>query len=176
MTLGLPLDRACPSARRSGVPRPERGGFHSVRDARADTGRPPPGDGGRASLIRAAFSALACLTRYMGASVILAVVPLLLAPREKMKRIAIYTLITAAPVGLWMLWWVCGRQRGVALSSQSHRCPVPIAMVGIWNARIQRGWPRRAASDTATASADRANREFERSPLPPTNSRPWTGT
>ena len=66
------------------------------------------GRGGRASLIRAAaFSALACLTRYMGASVILAVVPLLLAarvaPREKMKRIAVYTLIAAAPVGLWML-------------------------------------------------------------------------
>ena len=64
--------------------------------------------GGRASLIlAAAFSALACLTRYMGVSVILAVVPLLLAarvtPREKMKRIAVYTLIAAAPVGLWML-------------------------------------------------------------------------
>ena len=64
--------------------------------------------GGRASLIRAAaFSALACLTRYMGASVILAVVPMLLAapvaPREKMKRIAVYMLIAAAPVGLWML-------------------------------------------------------------------------
>ena len=66
------------------------------------------GGGGRGALIRAAaFSALACLTRYMGASVILAVVPLLLAarvaPREKMKRIAVYTLIAAAPVGLWML-------------------------------------------------------------------------
>ncbi len=67
------------------------------------------GGGKRASLIRAAmFSALACLTRYMGAAVILAVVPLLLlaarvAPREKMKRIAVYTLIAAAPVGLWML-------------------------------------------------------------------------
>ena len=64
--------------------------------------------GGRASLIRAAgFSALACLTRYMGVSVILAVVPLLLAarvaPREKMKRIVVYTLIAAVPVGLWML-------------------------------------------------------------------------
>ena len=66
------------------------------------------GGGGRASLVRAAaFSALACLTRYMGAFVILAVVPMLLvarvAPREKMKRIAIYTLIAAAPVALWML-------------------------------------------------------------------------
>ena len=66
------------------------------------------GGGGRAALIRAAaFSALACLTRYLGVSVILAAVPLLLAarvaPREKMKRIALYTLIAAAPVGLWML-------------------------------------------------------------------------
>ena len=64
--------------------------------------------GGRAALVRAAaFSALACLTRYMGASLILAVVPLLLAarvaPREKMKHIAVYTLVAAAPVGLWML-------------------------------------------------------------------------
>ena len=65
--------------------------------------------GSRASLIRAAaFSALACLTRYMGASLILAALPMLLAtPRvalpEKMKRIAVYTLIAAAPVCLWML-------------------------------------------------------------------------
>ncbi len=63
---------------------------------------------GRASLIWAgAFSALACMTRYMGASLILAAVPMLIAaraaPREKMKRIAVYTLIAAAPVALWML-------------------------------------------------------------------------
>ena len=66
------------------------------------------GGGGRAALIRAAaFGALACLTRYLGASVILAAVPLLLAarvaPREKMKRIVVYTLIAGLPVGLWML-------------------------------------------------------------------------
>ena len=66
------------------------------------------GGGGRGALIRAAaFSALACLTRYMGAAVVLAVVPLLLAarvaPREKMKHIAVYTLVAAAPLGLWML-------------------------------------------------------------------------
>ncbi len=64
--------------------------------------------GGRASLIlAAAFGALACLTRYMGASLVLAAVPMLLAarvaPREKMKRIALYALIAGAPVGLWML-------------------------------------------------------------------------
>ncbi len=64
--------------------------------------------GERATMARAAaFSALACLTRYMGASVILVVVPMLLAARvapwEKMKRIVVYTLIAAAPVGLWIL-------------------------------------------------------------------------
>ena len=64
--------------------------------------------GSRASLIlAAAFSALACLTRYMGASLILAALPMLLAarvaPPEKMKRIALYGLIAAAPLGLWML-------------------------------------------------------------------------
>ena len=66
------------------------------------------GGGGRAALIRAAaFGALACLTRYMGVSVILAAVPLLLtgrvAPREKMKRIVVYSLIAGLPLGLWML-------------------------------------------------------------------------
>ena len=64
--------------------------------------------GGRASLIWAAvFSALACLTRYVGASVILSVVPLLLAApvatRKKIEHIAVYTLIAVVPVGLWML-------------------------------------------------------------------------
>ena len=65
--------------------------------------------GGRGTLLRAAaYSALACLTRYLGASVLLAVVPLLLAapgvaPREKVQRITVYVLIAAAPVGLWIL-------------------------------------------------------------------------
>ncbi len=64
--------------------------------------------GGRASLMwAAAFSALACLTRYIGVFVVLAVVPMLLAarvaPLEKMKRIVVYMLIAAAPLGLWML-------------------------------------------------------------------------
>ncbi len=63
---------------------------------------------GRASLIWAAvFSALACMTRYLGASLVLAAVPMLLAARaalgERMKRVAVYTLIAAAPLGLWIL-------------------------------------------------------------------------
>ena len=41
--------------------------------------------------------------------------------------------------------------------------------------RTQRGWPRQAAADTAAASANRAHREFERSPLLPTDSGPRTG-
>ena len=83
----------------------ERVGFHSVRSACADADRRSlERRWTRAALIRAAaFSALACLTRYLGVSVILAVVSILLearaAPREKMKRIAVYTLIAAAPVG-----------------------------------------------------------------------------
>ena len=64
--------------------------------------------GSRASLIwAAAFGALACLTRYMGASLIIAAIPMLLAARvalpEKVKRVAVYALIAAAPLSLWML-------------------------------------------------------------------------
>ncbi len=64
--------------------------------------------GSRAPLIwAAAFGALACLTRYMGASLILAAIPMLLAARvalpEKVKRVAVYALIAAAPLCLWML-------------------------------------------------------------------------
>ncbi len=65
--------------------------------------------GSRSSLTWAAvFTALACLTRYMGVAVLAAVVLLLLfqrntAPREKAVRIAVYSLISAAPVCLWLL-------------------------------------------------------------------------
>ncbi len=65
--------------------------------------------GRRSSLTWAAvFTALACLTRYMGGAVLVAVVLLLLfqrnaAPREKAVRIAVYSLISAAPVCLWLL-------------------------------------------------------------------------
>ncbi len=56
----------------------------------------------------AAFASLAFLTRYMGVALIIAVVPLLLlqrsaAPLEKAKRIGLYLLIAAAPVGLWLV-------------------------------------------------------------------------
>ena len=62
----------------------------------------------RSDLIWAAvFASLAILTRYMGVTLIITIVPLLLlqrsvAPLEKAKRIGLYLLIAAAPVGLWL--------------------------------------------------------------------------
>ena len=66
-------------------------------------------DGKPSSLVRAAaFTAAACLTRYVGVVLIAAFVLLALArrgaaPLEKVKQAAVYTAIAAAPVGLWLL-------------------------------------------------------------------------
>ena len=71
--------------------------------------RAPDAGAGLAALIWAgAFTALACLTRYIGITLVLAIVPLLALQRgvaipEKARRIIIYTLIALAPLGLWML-------------------------------------------------------------------------
>ena len=65
--------------------------------------------GKRTDLVWAAvFTALACLTRYLGVTLIAAVLPLLLlrsgvALGEKVKHCAAYTLISLIPVGLWVL-------------------------------------------------------------------------
>ena len=65
--------------------------------------------GKRASLLWAAvFTALACLTRYIGLALIFTVLPLLLSQRNtarmvKMKHIATYTLISVSPIVLWIL-------------------------------------------------------------------------
>ena len=65
--------------------------------------------GKRASLLWAAvFTALACLTRYIGPALIFTVLPLLLfqrgiAPFEKLKRIGLYAAISATPICLWLL-------------------------------------------------------------------------
>ena len=65
---------------------------------------------GRTALLvwAAVWAALACLTRYPGVTVILAAVLLLVLDRnaalvERVKRVAVYTLISAAPLCLWML-------------------------------------------------------------------------
>ena len=54
------------------------------------------------------FTALACLTRYIGPALIFTVLPLLLfqrsiAPSEKLKRIGLYTAVSATPICLWLL-------------------------------------------------------------------------
>ena len=66
-------------------------------------------NGKRSALLwAAAFTALACLTRFMGVTVLAAIVLLLLCQRgvalpDKAKRIAVYALIAVTPVGLWIL-------------------------------------------------------------------------
>ena len=65
--------------------------------------------GKRTDLVWAAvFAAMACLTRYLGVTVIAAVLPLLLlrpvpALMEKVKHCGAYALISLIPVGLWVL-------------------------------------------------------------------------
>ena len=65
--------------------------------------------GGRTTLAwAAAFAALACLTRYAGVALILAVVPLLLPregprPRERAHDAAFFLAVAALPLGLWLL-------------------------------------------------------------------------
>ncbi len=100
--------------------------------------------GGRASLLRAAaFSALAGLTRYLGPALILAVVPLLLAapvaPREKLKRIAVYTLLAAAPLGLWLLrnFLLVGSATG---SKNQISYSFPFILDAAWRIAVAEWW------------------------------------
>ena len=64
-------------------------------------------DGERSALLWAAtFTALACLTRYAGVALILAVTPLLLlrsgpSPGERLRQAVAFALAAAAPLALW---------------------------------------------------------------------------
>ena len=66
-------------------------------------------DGGRSSLAWAAlFTALACLTRYPGVTVIVAIVAALLLQRgrpagERLRRAALYAVPAFIPLGLWLV-------------------------------------------------------------------------
>ena len=66
-------------------------------------------DGKRTDLVWAGvFTALACLTRYLGVTVLVAAMPLLLfrpgvALLDRVKQCAAYALISLIPIGLWML-------------------------------------------------------------------------
>ena len=82
--------------------------------------------GRRSDLIWAAvFTALAILTRYIGVTLILAIVPLLflqrgVVPVEKARRIGLYLLIALAPVGLWLVQNALRHGR-----IDGHRVPSP---------------------------------------------------
>ena len=66
-------------------------------------------EGTRAALAQAAlFTALACLTRYVGGALVLSIAALLLVQRgaplpERARRLALFGVIAALPIGLWML-------------------------------------------------------------------------
>ncbi len=66
-------------------------------------------DGTRAALLQAAlFTALACLTRYLGGALLATVALLLLfqrgpSPLAKARRLAVFAPLAAAPVGIWLL-------------------------------------------------------------------------
>ena len=65
--------------------------------------------GERSALLwAAAFSALACLTRYSGVVLVLTVVPLLAlqpgpALRERLRRIGVYLTLSTGPLAVWLL-------------------------------------------------------------------------
>ena len=67
------------------------------------------GGGGNSALLWAgAFTALACLSRYVGVTLVALIVPLLAFQRgvalpAKARRIVIYSLVALAPLALWML-------------------------------------------------------------------------
>ena len=85
-------------------------------------------EGRDASLLwAAAFAALTCLTRYIGVALVAAVALLLIsqpgaAPWQKVRNIALHSLIALAPVGLWMarnyllFGHIAGKQAGVTYS------------------------------------------------------------
>lgn len=66
-------------------------------------------DGGRTALLWAAlFAALACLARYMGVALALAVAPLLLLrrgvpPADRVRHLAVWATLAALPLALWLL-------------------------------------------------------------------------
>ena len=101
-------------------------------------------DGGKSLLIAAAvFGALAWLTRYSGVTVVFASVLLLaLDPRpvliERTKRVALYSLISAAPICLWMLRNISlvghpmGPRGGSAIVTLPESAGLTVSGVGGW--------------------------------------------
>ncbi len=113
-------------------------------------------DGGRSSLAWAVvFTALACLTRYMGVAVLVAVAALLLlqrerTPGERLKRAALYAIPAFIPLGLWLarnvlvLGDATVNRRGVDYSPAASLFDL-WALAGKWAALVDSDWWGRVA-------------------------------
>ena len=92
------------------------------------------GDGRRSSLLwLGVFTALACLTRYMGVAVVAAVVLLLLfrpgaALRDRVKDCVAYVVVSTVPICLWMLrnFLIVGEPTGVDRISSVFSHPLEV--------------------------------------------------
>lgn len=107
----------------------------------------------------AGFSALACLTRYMGGAVVIALVLLLLFrrntdPREKFRQIAVFSFISAAPVCLFLL-------RNLLLSSSLF-----------WSGSLFWSYDRQRVRTPLLENAQAGLEEFARWVVPASNSPP----
>jgi len=114
-------------------------------------------EGGRPLLVQAAaFTAIACLTRYMGVAVLGTVVLLVLlqrgpAPAERLRAAAIYALLSLAPLALWL-----ARNVLVLGAPTDNDLPVDYALpeilldlliaVGKWAVPLDASWWGRAAA------------------------------
>lgn len=91
-------------------------------------------DGRRSSLVWVGvFTALACLTRYMGVAVVAAVVLLLLfrpgaALRDRVKDCVAYVVVSTVPICLWMLrnFLIVGEPTGVGRISSVFSHPLEV--------------------------------------------------
>lgn len=95
-------------------------------------------DGGtrRALVWAGVFTALACLTRYVGITIIFAVAPLLLCRREswmaRAQNAALYSVIAGLPVGAWMArnYVVSGTLTGPRWPSDTTLSEYLLALLG----------------------------------------------
>ena len=83
----------------------------------------------------AMFTTLACLTRYIGVTIVVTVVMLLLLKRdtilEQFKRIAAYFMVSLTPLGVWMLRNLMATERSPA----TGRIRQTIHFWSTWNGR-----------------------------------------
>ena len=101
----------------------------------------------RALAWAAAFTALACLTRYLGVALVAAVALLLAAQpgaaaAAKVKRIAAYALVALAPLALWILrnWLLSGQPIGSRIKNSVYY-DLPEILDGVLSSLILWAYP-----------------------------------